>query len=100
MTTLTDPALGKGPNDLFRFGNANDVIDIDSAYTGLVGFNIYGGGGNDTITGSIADDTLEGGTGSDTISGGDGFDTIYGGKANGIEGKDRATTHNTSLREG
>lgn len=94
MTTLTDPALGKGPNDLLRFGNADDVIDIIATYDGLVGFNIYGGGGNDTITGSIADDTLEGGTGSDTIEGGDGSDMIYGGKANGAEGKDRETTSN------
>jgi len=86
--------LGKGPNDLLRFGNADDVIDIIATYDGLVGFNIYGGGGNDTITGSDKNDTLEGGTGSDTIAGGDGVDYIYGGKASGSEGKDRETTGN------
>ncbi len=106
MTELYNPALGKGPNDLFRFGGGDDTITIDekpdfegdelwfSGGPGTTGFNIYGGGGNDSITGSRAEDTLEGGTGSDTIAGGDGFDTIYGGKANGSEGKDRDTTVN------
>jgi hypothetical protein len=104
---LTDPTLGKGPNDLFRFGGSNDVITIDedptdpdedgffSGTPGTLGFNINGGGGDDSITGSSANDTLEGGLGSDTIAGGDGSDTIFGGKASGSEGKDRATTFNT-----
>ncbi|MGP3970703.1 calcium-binding protein [Streptomyces sp. 6N223] len=40
--------------------------------------NLYGGEGDDTITGTIGYDTILGGPGSDTIQSSGGFDVIYG----------------------
>ncbi|WP_183094223.1 calcium-binding protein [Nocardioides stalactiti] len=40
--------------------------------------NVTGGGGNDTITGSLYANILRGGEGSDVISGGDNHDFLYG----------------------
>lgn len=40
---------------------------------------VFGGSGDDTITGSSAGDVLFGGSGDDTIRGGDGNDMIFGG---------------------
>ena len=47
-----------------------------------VGVEIFGLGGNDTITGSRADDLLDGGSGADEIFGGAGNDVIVGGTQN------------------
>ena len=61
--------------------NGNDTIDASGlsaegdAYVGVV---IYGGPGDDIITGSQDDDHLGGGAGGDTISGEAGNDHIYG----------------------
>jgi Ca2+-binding RTX toxin-like protein len=45
--------------------------------SGLAGYvnRIYGGAGNDNITGAEKDDILSGGTGNDSLSGGNGNDT-------------------------
>jgi VCBS repeat-containing protein len=45
---------------------------------------IYGGNGNDSITGSSTQDALNGGNGQDTIHGGDGDDIIHGGNGGDI----------------
>ncbi|PLW82817.1 hypothetical protein CWI75_09650 [Kineobactrum sediminis] len=74
---------GEGPNDsAASFDNAaGDTIDAsgmadpDDGFAGVV---IYGGDGDDTITGSQGDDHLAGGRGSDTINGEAGEDHIYG----------------------
>jgi Ca2+-binding RTX toxin-like protein len=59
----------------------NDTIDC-SGSTGI-GFWIFGGGGNDSITGTnVGTDVLVGDTGDDTISGLDGSDLVYGGAGN------------------
>jgi Ca2+-binding RTX toxin-like protein len=44
--------------------------------------DIYGGAGNDTITGTLADNQLVGGPGNDTIDGGAGKDSLIGGVGN------------------
>lgn len=41
-----------------------------------IGSDLYGAGGDDTLTGGIGDDLLVGGAGADIIAGGDGFDTV------------------------
>jgi Ca2+-binding RTX toxin-like protein len=41
--------------------------------------NVYGGDGNDMLTGNDAGNRIHGGHGDDTISGGDGADTLDGG---------------------
>ena len=53
----------------------NDVINASAATAGVV---IYGGAGNDTLTGSQASDVILGGTGNDTIFGLTGADHLYG----------------------
>ncbi|MCG3170260.1 MAG: hypothetical protein CALGDGBN_01799 [Pseudomonadales bacterium] len=63
-------------------GNALDnVITAKSAYSSYyyltAGFKLYGGAGNDTITGSYGADTLAGGNGADMMVGGDGSDVYY-----------------------
>jgi subtilisin family serine protease len=44
--------------------------------------DIYGGSGNDTLTGSSAANGLHGGGGTDTITGGTGADSLYGDDGN------------------
>ncbi len=74
--------------NLYGYGG-NDTITLSIAATG----NIYGGDGNDVITGnSLADklygdagiDVLSGGGGIDNLFGGDDNDTLYGGTGNDI----------------
>jgi Ca2+-binding RTX toxin-like protein len=51
--------------------------------TGSVDDNfIYGGAGNDTLSGLDGNDTLYGNDGNDKLSGGNGSDTLYGGSGN------------------
>jgi Ca2+-binding RTX toxin-like protein len=45
-------------------------------------FEVYGGAGNDTITGGTGDDILDGGLGNDKIYGGGGNDILRGGGGN------------------
>jgi Ca2+-binding RTX toxin-like protein len=43
---------------------------------------LYGGSGNDTLTGDSGDDSLDGGIGNDRLLGGPGKDTLIGGLGN------------------
>lgn len=92
------------------YGNAgNDTITVTSL---LGGHSLYGGSGNDTISGGGGDDTiygdkvksndvatgndiLYGNDGNDTIYGHDGTDTLYGGNDNDrlYGGNDADTLH-------
>jgi Ca2+-binding RTX toxin-like protein len=46
--------------------------------------NIYGGSGNDALTGSIYADFMVGYAGNDTMNGGGGNDQLYGGSGNDV----------------
>jgi Ca2+-binding RTX toxin-like protein len=65
------------------FGQAgNDVITLDQANGALPRANLFGGAGNDTITGGAGNDMLFGQSGNDTLIGGGGFDFLFGGSEN------------------
>ena len=75
----------------------NDILDA-SQHVGTFGVAIYGGSGDDTITGSDVDepgraDTIDGEEGNDVINAGAGNDQIYGGEGQDIidagPGRDR-----------
>jgi Ca2+-binding RTX toxin-like protein len=60
----------------------NDVLTIDDGNGPMPPANLFGGEGNDTLTGSAADDVLDGGPGNDTLLGRGGNDTLLGGPGN------------------
>ncbi len=62
-------------------GDGNDVISAEGLTTET---KIYGGGGDDTLTGSGENDRLYGDSGSDQIRGGAGHDILVGGTGNDI----------------
>jgi VCBS repeat-containing protein len=70
----TIPAINQA--QLIYGGAGNDNITGGNSGTGET---IYGGSGNDIINGSNGTDTLFGGSGNDTIHGGEGKDVIIGG---------------------
>ena len=59
--------------------NANLTLTLASA-TSIE--HIFGGSGNDTLTGNTLNNTLNGNDGDDVLSGGDGNDTLNGGVGN------------------
>jgi len=67
-------------------GNGNDMISLDNVAppTGqaLPPAHLFGGNGNDTLTGGAGNDTLFGGNGDDTVIGGKGNDTAFLGNGN------------------
>ncbi len=65
-------------------GPGNDLVDA-SSFDGTV--FVEGGGGNDTIIGTLAPDTLFGGLGNDSIDGGAGDDLIIGDGGEGSRSK-------------
>ncbi len=85
-----DPTSGFG---YLRSGTENaDTLTLANG-TVIAGFTVgtsgvtrgtltFGGGGNDTITGSVASDDIYGGADNDTITGGAGADQLYGGDGN------------------
>jgi len=83
--------LGYGSDTLTLANGSNkvEVSGVQTVYGGTgadvitsTGFGasitMYGGGGNDTLTGWKYGDRLYGGDGNDTLSGGEGFDRLYG----------------------
>ena len=77
------------------FGGAgNDTISMDEASGPLPSAGLFGGPGDDTLTGGSGDDTLIGGAGDDTLTGGSGVDHLGGGDGNdfvdGDKGNDTA----------
>lgn len=71
-------------------GDGNDCIDACAvAGQGVV---LYGGAGNDRLTGSAGNDRIDGGTGDDELNGGSGNDVLVGGQGkdcvNGGDGND------------
>jgi len=58
-------------------GNGDDTISLDNA--ALPPAQLFGGNGNDVLTGGAGADQLFGGNGNDTLNGGDGDDFLFGG---------------------
>jgi len=67
-------------NDLSNTLDLHNVLRTRDRYTQLVAVNIFGGDGDDYITGSAFDDVVRGGSGNDSVNGGTGADTLIGGK--------------------
>src|SRR5215208_4318434 len=62
--------------------DGNDVITLNEANGALPAANLFGGAGNDTLTGGSGDDLLFGQAGNDTLLGRGGFDFLFGGSEN------------------
>ncbi|HZL90601.1 MAG TPA: calcium-binding protein, partial [Pirellulaceae bacterium] len=67
------------------FGAAgNDTLSLDEANGALPKANLYGGAGNDTLTGGSGNDRLFGEAGNDTLLGKGGVDVLFGGAGNDV----------------
>jgi Ca2+-binding RTX toxin-like protein len=65
------------------FGQAgNDTITLNEANGALPRANLFGGAGNDTLTGGSGGDQLFGQSGNDTLLGKGGVDSLFGGADN------------------
>ncbi len=60
----------------------NDVITLDETNGALPSANLFGGEGNDTLTGGSGGDQIFGQDGNDTLLGKGGFDLLFGGEGN------------------
>src|SRR6516165_9386162 len=79
----------------------NDTITLDEANGALPKANLFGGAGNDTLTGGSGADQLFGQAGNDTLLGKGGNDFLFGGA--GEAGNDRMIWNpgdGTDLNEG
>jgi Ca2+-binding RTX toxin-like protein len=68
---------------IFGFGG-NDTLTMDEANGPLPPANLFGGEGDDVLTGSSSGDVLDGGPGNDTLVGRAGNDLLRGGTGNDI----------------
>ncbi len=82
------PVLGGTPTvantsliQVFGLGG-NDVITLNEANGALPRANLFGGSGNDTITGGSGADMLFGQSGNDVLNGRGGTDFLFGGAGN------------------
>ncbi len=67
------------------FGLAgNDVIALDESNGALPAADLFGGNGNDTLTGGSGADLLFGQAGNDTLDGKGGNDLLFGGAGNDV----------------
>src|ERR1700748_1097569 len=60
----------------------NDTLSVNDANGAMPAVNIFGGDGNDTITGGSGNDLLFGQAGNDTLLGKGGNDQLFGGDGN------------------
>ncbi len=78
---------------VFGLGD-NDTISLNEAIGALPQAKLFGGAGNDTLTGGSGADQLFGQAGNDTLLGGGGFDLLFGGSENdtlvGGDGNDQS----------
>jgi Ca2+-binding RTX toxin-like protein len=84
------PVLGGTPtvantSRIQAFGlNDDDTITLDQSLGALPAATLFGGGGNDALTGGAGGDMLFGQTGNDTLLGLGGFDLLFGGAGNDV----------------
>jgi Ca2+-binding RTX toxin-like protein len=70
-------------SSITAFGlDGNDVIALNEANGALVKASLFGGAGNDTLTGGSGNDLLFGESGNDTLLGKGGNDLLFGGAGN------------------
>ncbi len=70
---------------IYGLGGDDEITLVDiSSSTPLPPATVFGGSGNDTITGGLGPDHLFGEDGDDTIRGGFGADEIFGGAGNDV----------------
>ena len=62
----------------------NDTITMNEAFGALPAANLFGGAGNDTLTGGSGGDLLFGQSGNDTLLGKGGNDLLFGGSGNDV----------------
>lgn len=67
---------------IVRGGGGDDAITVAPDVSR--GADLYGGNGNDSLTGGAGDDLIRGGNGNDSLLGGAGNDTIRGGNGDDI----------------
>ena len=78
VATCTLNGLTPEPSVDVNLAGGDDKIVLD----GIRAYSIFGGPGQDTITGSDLGDTLQGADGDDILDGGGGADLLYGGAGN------------------
>src|SRR5215831_8409656 len=79
------PATVANTNLIDVFGQGgDDTITLDEANGALPAANLFGGAGNDTITGGSGADQLFGQSGNDTLLGKGGDDLLFGGDGNDV----------------
>lgn len=69
--------------NVFGLGG-NDTISLNEANGALPRANLFGGAGNDTLTGGSGNDLLFGQDGNDTLLGKGGNDLLFGGAGNDV----------------
>jgi Ca2+-binding RTX toxin-like protein len=79
VPTVTNTTLIR----MFGF-DGNDVLTVDDANGHMPPAQLYGGEGDDILTGSASDDLLDGGPGNDMLFGRGGDDILIGGPGNNI----------------
>jgi RTX calcium-binding nonapeptide repeat (4 copies) len=77
-----DPTVATTKEIVVSGGNGDDTISLDETNGPLPAAQLFGGNGNDVLTGGSGVDQLFGGNGNDTLNGGNGNDTLNGGNGN------------------
>jgi Ca2+-binding RTX toxin-like protein len=85
ISIIGGPATTNNTSLIQAFGfGGNDTITIDDANGPMPSANLFGGDGDDVLTGSAAADMLDGGPGNDTLNGRGGDDRLFGGPGDDI----------------
>ncbi len=83
MAILGDTPTVANTAQIQAFGQGgNDTITLNESNGALPSANLFGGAGNDTLSGGAGGDQLFGQDGNDTLLGKGGFDLLFGGEGN------------------